>query len=294
MADTSTSIPSNVNQPGDTQAAAPVDEFELMRRRLKARGATRGAGEQRQLTREFSKLGTAPSGAALRARQEAATQSARQTSEDIQGVNIAEAQTRRAERESSADRALKEFGITTQAETAETVAEIGAGSAETVAEIGAGSAENVANITTESAETISQNSINAATANLASQLENNLSLANIDANTKTTLGNLDAKTRMDMLKITDDTQRWLTESNLEQQLTIAEWQNNLAKKGMTIQEKLAEAGIKAGEEEGLINSYATFVNSVPQLKQHGFSVEDVGDIMDAMGIEMFDLNLDGQ
>jgi len=83
------------------------DEFELMRRRLRRRGAAQGEEQQRGLSRQFAALGTAPSGAAIKAKQQAAQAQARNISEGLQDVNILEAQTRRGERESLAQRDLQ-------------------------------------------------------------------------------------------------------------------------------------------------------------------------------------------
>lgn len=84
------------------------DEFELMRRRLRRRGAVQGQEQQRDLSRQFAALGTAPSGAAIKARQQAAQAQERITSEGLQDVNILESQTRRAERENLAQRELQQ------------------------------------------------------------------------------------------------------------------------------------------------------------------------------------------
>ena len=97
----------------------PVDEFELLRRRAKRRGAASAAGQQRDLNRQFAALGNLPSGAALKVRQQAATAAGQQTSDDLAGINVLQAQTQRAERESQAQRDLQRFGIQQQAQTAQ-------------------------------------------------------------------------------------------------------------------------------------------------------------------------------
>jgi hypothetical protein len=84
-----------------------VDEFELMRKRLKQRGATTGQERQQELSRQFASLGNLPSGAAIKTRQQAATASERATNEATQDINILEAQTLRQEREGEAQRGLQ-------------------------------------------------------------------------------------------------------------------------------------------------------------------------------------------
>lgn len=114
-------------QPGGPQAkpqGGPPDEFELLRRRLKLRGASRGQEQQQDLDRRFAAAGNLPSGAAFKIRQQAAESAERQTSEELQDVSGLEAQTRRQERESEANRDLQRFGITTQAETSRALADV--------------------------------------------------------------------------------------------------------------------------------------------------------------------------
>ncbi|GAG90680.1 unnamed protein product, partial [marine sediment metagenome] len=89
-----------------------ADEFEIMRQRLKQRGAARGDQAQRGVARQAASLGNLPSGAALKQRQFAAQQTDAQTGQELQDVNILQAQTQRAERESAAARELQRFGIT--------------------------------------------------------------------------------------------------------------------------------------------------------------------------------------
>jgi hypothetical protein len=97
------------------QSPAPnqVDEFEIMRQRLKRRGATTGQERQRELSRQFAALGNLPSGAALKARQQTAQAQERATSEALQDVNVLQAQTQRQEREAEAGRQLQR-DLTTQ------------------------------------------------------------------------------------------------------------------------------------------------------------------------------------
>jgi len=109
--------------------AAPqgeADEFEIMRQRLRQRGAARGEQAQRQARRDIAALGNLPSGAALKQRQLAAQQAEELTGREVQDVNILQAQTQRAERESEAQRGIQSrgqdiqrFGITEQSRLGE-------------------------------------------------------------------------------------------------------------------------------------------------------------------------------
>ena len=126
-----------------------VDEFEIMRQRLKQRGAARGDQAQRQVSRQSASLGNLPSGSALKLQQQAARQTEQQTGQEIQDVNVLQAQTQRAERESAAQRGLQRFGITTQAGTAIDTANIGSRTQLGSARIGAEAGIAQANIGAE-------------------------------------------------------------------------------------------------------------------------------------------------
>ena len=95
------------HQPGHVAPNEPIDEFEIMRRRLKARGAAGQEGQQRQLNRQFASLGNLPSGAAFKIRQQAQVAGERQVSENLQDVNVLQAQTQRAEREAEKQRTFQ-------------------------------------------------------------------------------------------------------------------------------------------------------------------------------------------
>jgi len=99
----------------------PMDEFELMRRRLRQRGAVTGQERQQELSRQFASLGNLPSGAALKARQQAAVGLERANNEAIQDVNMAEAETLRAEREGARERNLKRDMLSDQLSSTEKI-----------------------------------------------------------------------------------------------------------------------------------------------------------------------------
>lgn len=94
-----------------------IDEFEIMRRRIQDQGQRRRELAQRTSRRQFARLGTLPSGAAIKAESQAQQVAEQQTGREIQDVNIAQ-QRQLAERtEAQAGRAVQRLGITTAAET---------------------------------------------------------------------------------------------------------------------------------------------------------------------------------
>lgn len=109
-------------EPARTTAPGQIDEFELMRRRLKARGAVSADERQRELQRQFASMGNMPSGAAIRAQQQTATAAERATNEALQDVNIAQADTLRQEREALAGRNLARQTLAQELGSRETVA----------------------------------------------------------------------------------------------------------------------------------------------------------------------------
>ena len=246
--------------------AQPVDEFELMRRRLRQRGAVQAEGQQRDLTRQFAALGNLPSGAALRVRQQAAQDAARTQSEAQQDVNVLQAQTQRAERESAAQRQLQR--------------ELGQLSSQTqlgVAGIGAKSALDV--------ETLRGKYTSE---NLATQIAATKELTQLDIASKKELLEMDFKGRMELLKVSDGTQRYMFDKTLEHQLVIAEMDHELKDKGLDLQETLTNSTVNQTKIEGDINKVATWVNMLGPLTQGGFTGQEVMEMAEALGLELPD------
>lgn len=262
-------------QPGATPpgASAPVDEFELMRRRLEQRGAASAQGQQRELSRQFASLGNLPSGAAFKIRQQATEAAQQQTSQDIQDVNILQAQTQRAEREGLAQRELqKELGY------------LGAQTQIGTAQIGAGSAREVANIQGKFGIEQQQLAIGAAKENLATQIASNEKLADLDAATKEYIAGLDFDAKMEAMKIEADTAKYLGQLSTNAQLTIADWDSELKQQGLSIQQMLADSQISATQAEGKLNTAATFINSLAPLAEAGFQAADVQAMLENLDI----------
>ena len=273
-----------------------VDEFELMRQRLRKRGAVRGEDLQRQVSRDFAALGNLPSGAALKQRQLVAQASEEQTGRELQDVSILEAQTRRAERESAADRGLQRDLGQLQSKTQLGVAGIGAKSALDVANIGsratlessrigARSAQDVAKIRGEFGIQEQQLAISGARENLKLELANKTNLAKMDQATKTYLADLDYGARMKELQVNDKTARFLGQMSLENQMTMASIDAELRGRNMDLQEVLTKANISSQEMEGQLNTYATWVNSIGPLKQAGFDDQFINAMKETIGID---------
>lgn len=293
------------HQPGHPAPAQPqqVDEFEIMRRRLKARGAATGEQQQRDISRQFAAAGNLPSGAAFKIRQQAQTAAERGTSEALQDVNVLQAQTQRAERESAAQRELQRFGITEQArvtergqtlgaETAQRGQDIGLSQAELqaktalgVAGISAESATEIANIQGQFGEEAQVRSIAAAKANIATQIQGQKDLQALDATSKAYLQGLDHDARLNELNVSLEGQKLMQRMELDQQLTIAEWEKSLKQQGLDIQSALADAQIPLLEQEHKLNQFATVVNAFEPMRAAGFDSQDVANIMNSLGLD---------
>ena len=231
------------------QPQQPVDEFELMRRRIRQRAGAAGEGRQRELTRRFAALGQAPSGAAFRIRQEAQEATERAQSEQLQDVAALEAQTRRQEREGEAQRGLQrelageQRGL--QRELAQQQAETQLG---------------VTRLGTESAER----------------------LGALDAQTRQALGQMDFDARMKQMQVADDTARFLGKMELDNQVAIADLDRQLRREGTNIENMLADQQIADSAKEGTLNSFATFVNSVAPLREAGLNPAQISAVFEEL------------
>lgn len=270
-----------MTQPNPFQGAAqPVDEFELMRRRLRQRGAVRGEETQRQLSRQFAALGNLPSGSALKQQQLARQQQAQQTSADIQDVNILQAQTQRAERESAAQRALQRFGIETQAQTArEALAgqrDI-AGLQAATTRAGFQSQQDIARL----------------------QAESQFRVAQLGANTDLEKARLQGANQIELAQIqTESNQRiaQLEQQGLDRRLAeqiganreLFDIEIGLKERGLSLQEELQKFSIDQGKQEMALNKAATVLNALDPLSALGFSGDEVGNMIEALGLPFGD------
>jgi hypothetical protein len=86
---------------------AEVSEFDVMRQRIRERELQRGKQASEQVKGQFASRGLLASGGQIKAQQQAQRDVARQAGEERRDVLIAEAQTRRAQREAEAQRAFQ-------------------------------------------------------------------------------------------------------------------------------------------------------------------------------------------
>lgn len=240
------------------QQQQPVDEFELMRRRIRQRSGAAGEGRQRELTRRFAALGQAPSGAAFKIRQEAQEATERAQSEQLQDVNILQAQTARQEREGAAQRGLQR--------------ELGQMQGQTQRDIeamrGRFGAEQ------------QERAIQASQAELTQTLASQQSLAKASEATKRYLGDLDFGARMKQLDVQDSTARFLGKMELDNQMVMADLDRQLRKSGTDLEKMLADNQISASQTEGTLNSFASFVNSIAPLREAGLNPAQVSEVFE--------------
>ena len=243
--------PFNQNQNQNQSPNAPIDEFEIMRRRLKQRGAVTGKEQQRDISRQFAAMGNLPSGAALKVRQQAQEAQERATSGALQDVNILEAQTRRGERESEAGRLLQRDLATQQAETQLGLAREQRAGAFDIASLGA-------QTDLEKARLAGANAI---------ELQN---IQNEASFRERVLLEQGADVRF--AKQLAENQRMF---DIEQQLK---------KENSSIQQELARSGLDTQQQEFAINKSVTALNALDLLKDRGFDKGEMMNIMDALDL----------
>jgi hypothetical protein len=242
------------------------DEFELMRRRLRRRGAVQGQEQQRDLSRQFAALGTAPSGAAIKARQQAAQAQERITSEGLQDVNILEAQTRRAERESLAQRelqrGLQERQLGFQEREGLAQRELQRGLAET---------------------------------QRAGQLE----LAQLAATTDLEKARMAGATQLELQELQNQAtlrERELVEAGTDRRLAqqlasnreMFDIEQAFRQEQSSIQEELTRQGLDFQQQEFELNKTVTALNSIDVLIGAGFGQGEIGAIIEALDLPFQD------
>ncbi|MAH48282.1 hypothetical protein CMI37_20830 [Candidatus Pacearchaeota archaeon] len=242
------------------------DEFELMRRRLRRRGAVQGQEQQRDLSRQFAALGTAPSGAAIKARQQAAQAQERITSEGLQDVNILEAQTRRGERENLAQRELQKELQQRQ--------------------LGFQEREGLAQ--RELQRDLQE-------AQIAGQFE----LAQLSATTDLEKARMAGATQIELQEMQNETllkERQLVEAGTDRRLAkqlassreMFDIEQAFREEQSSIQEDLAERGMSIQEQEFKINQTITALNSIDVLIGAGFGQGEIGAIIAALELPFQD------
>ena len=239
-----------------------VDEFELMRQRLRKRGAVRGEDLQRQVSRDFAALGNLPSGAALKQRQLVAQASEEQTGRELQDVSILEAQTRRAERESAADRGLSRELGQLQAQTQLGAARIGQETSLGTARIGAESALAVAK------------------ARGATDVE----IAQLQGATQQQIAQLQSQTALKERALIEQGMDGRLATQISSNRELFDIEMEFKEKGFSLQQRLADHGISQDQEELVLNKIATAINTVEPLKAAGFSDSEIQSLMESLDI----------
>jgi hypothetical protein len=283
--------PQQPQQPG-----AGPDEFELLRRRLQQRGATRGEARQRDLNRRFAAAGGLPSGAAFKIRQQAQEAAERQTSEDVQDINVIEAQTRRQEREAQRGREFaREERIGAQ-EFAGQQAQLGR-EFQTTERLGAqGFGSEQARLDREfatgqqiSAQEFAASERQAGQAFAAAEARLGREFTAGEAALARDFAREEAETGRAFQEIQAQFQREhetsLTNLGIESNENLARLDRDLRKEGLDIQRLVADSNIEQGKVEAQLNTYATFVNSIGPLAEAGFSDHEINDMVGALGID---------
>jgi len=258
-------------------ANQPVDEFELMRRRLQARGAVQAKGAQGELTRQFAALGNLPSGAALRVRQQAAEQTQRLTNEAVQDVNIAEAQTRFQEREAEKGRLAQRGIAELQAQTQTGIAGLQARSQTGIAGLQARSQEKIAQGQFKSAFDIAQLGAQTDLKKAEMAGANAIELANIQAETQSKIAQLSEAGMDKRLAIQIASNRELFDLEMA-----------FKRDGQSLQEEMFAFSKDQAQQEMALNKAATSLNSIDPLMAMGFSGQEIKDMLSALDLPFAD------
>ena len=279
-------IPGHTEQP---QAGAPgggaVDEFELLRRRLKQRGATRGEAQQRDLNRRFAATGGLPSGAAFKIRQQAQEAAERQTSEDIQDVNVLQAQTLRQEREAERQREFTGEQARLGREFTGEQARLGREFA-TQERLGS---QEFAGEQAALERGFARDERQAAQAFAAAEAALGREFTAGEAALARDFAREEAATGRKFQEIQAQFQRehetTLTNLGIESNENIAMLDRELRRDGLDIQKLVAESNIEQSKVEAQLNTFATFVNAIGPMSEAGFNQHEIADMVGALGID---------
>lgn len=254
-----------------------MDEFEIMRKRLQQRGAIRGAQAQRQGRRQAAALGNLPSGAAMRQQQIAQREVERQTSEDLQNVNIAEAQTRMQEREAQAGRDLQRFGIETQAKTAQTLQEMQG-------------AQALKQLDVTGAQALEQQRIAGAQALNLQRLgaANDMDMARLQGATAQELARLQGDIDLRSQRLAEAGVDRRFNKQISESREMFKMEQRLREAGSSFEEEMARAGLSMQEQELAMNKSVTVLNSLQPLASLGFSEDEIGPMLDALDLPFDD------
>ena len=263
------------------QQRPPVDEFELMRRRLQQRGSVRKEEIQRESARQAAALGNLPSGAAMKQRQIATQEAERLTGEQVQDVNIAEAQIRRQERESALERGLKRFGITTQKDIS--TQEI-AGRKELSAQEIIGRQDLQ---TLQGRQQLAQIGASGEQQRLLARVQgaNDMELAKLNNASAAQIANLQIKSQEKLVKLQESGLDSRFAQTLSQNQKFFDLEQGLREKGFNLQEEVFANTKNQQEQQMKMDKFATVVNSIDLLKSFGIQPDQLSNILDNIGLD---------
>lgn len=256
--------------PMQNRQAAPnrpaVDEFEIMRQRLRRRGAVSGQERQRELSRQFAAFGNLPSGAALKARQQTAQAQERATNEALQDVNIAQAQTLRAERESAAGRDL-------QRELQQ-------------AQLGAQRDLQKEQISFQEREGAAARAAQMELANLAATTD--LEKARMAGANALELQELQNEAALKAAELQEKGMNERLATRIASNRDLFDIEMAFKREGRTIEQELAREGLDLQQQEMKLNQTVTALNSLDLLFSVGFDNGEINSIVDALDLPFKD------
>ena len=277
------------------QATQPVDEFELMRRRIRQRGAAQGEEQQRALTRRFAALGQAPSGAAFKIRQQAREAQERVTGEQLQDVNIQQAQIQRQEREAERQRqfAGEQARLGREFQRGERIGaqEFGAEQARLGREFQTGErlgAERFATAEALAERGFRADEAAAARSFAAEEARLGRRFTASESALARSFAREEAETGRNFQQIQAEFQRGheanMQALGIESNERLASLDRAMQQQGIDIQRSLADAQIAQTEAEGVLNSFATFTNSIGPLREAGMNPVQISQVFGELGL----------
>lgn len=258
----------------------PADEFELMRRRLKLRGGVRGEEAQRGVSRQQAALGNLPSGAAIKLQQQAAQQAEAQTGRELTDVNILEAQTRRAERESELQRAFGREGFRSQEAIAREQIAGQRGLQELIGQQQAAQQQVIGEQAMSQQQLIGEQELNAIKARGASDLE----IAQLRGADQKEIANLQIQSSEKMQLLTERGMDERLAKTLSENSRMFDIEQRLRQRGFDLQEELFKDAQNTQDEQMKMDKFATVINSIDLLQSLDFSSNEIGNILNNLDV----------
>ena len=229
--------------------AQAVDEFDLMRKRLKARGAVRGEEATRTAKRTAASLGNLPSGAAIKTQQLAQQSSDRLLSEDIQGVNIAEA---------AFD--LQTLSGQQSADLQETIGK------QRWDELGLQGEQSMDQIRAKGAS--------------------DMEIAILNGATQTDIATMQVESQEKLHRLTETGMNRRFAIQLSENKRLFDLEQGLRQQGFDLQEEVFKNTQGQQEEQMAMDKFATVVNTVDLLKSFGVELSEMGVILENLDLEL--------